>query len=163
MDNFAAIDFETANNHRTSVCSVGVVIVRNNKVSDTFYELISPAPNYYCGWATDIHGLTYNDTIDADPFPVVWQKIAPAIECLPLVAHNSPFDESCLRSVFERYGLPYPGYEFYCTYRLSRRLFPELPNHRLNTVAEHIGFDLKNHHHALADAEACAEIARTIF
>lgn len=163
MDNFAAIDFETANNHRTSVCSVGVVIVRNNKVSDTFYELIRPVPNYYCGWATDIHGLTYNDTIDADPFPMVWQKIAPAIECLPLVAHNSPFDESCLRSVFERYGLPYPGYEFYCTYRLSRRLFPDLPNHRLNTVAEHIGFDLKNHHHALADAEACAEIARTIF
>lgn len=68
MDNFAAIDFETANNHRESVCSVGVVIVRNNKVSDTFYELIRPAPNYYCDWATDIHGLTYEDTIDADPY-----------------------------------------------------------------------------------------------
>ena len=136
---------------------------KEQQVSDTFYELIRPAPNYYCNWATDIHGLTYNDTIDADPFPVVWQKIAPAIEGLPLVAHNSPFDESCLRSVFEHYGMPYPGYVFYCSCRLSRRLFPELPNHRLNTVSEHIGFDLRNHHNALADAEAYAEIARIIF
>ena len=160
MDNFAAIDFETANNHRTSVCSVGVVIVRNNKVSDTFYELIRPAPNYYCGWATDIHGLTYNDTIDADPFPVVWQKIAPAIECLPLVAHNSPFDEGCLRAVFQLYGMPYPEYRFFCTLRASRRVFGrELPDHRLHTVSVRCGFDLQNHHHALADAEACAAIA----
>lgn len=48
MNDFAAIDFETANSHRASVCSVGIVIVKNQKVSNTFYELIRPAPNYYC-------------------------------------------------------------------------------------------------------------------
>jgi DNA polymerase-3 subunit epsilon len=37
-----------------------------------------------------------------------------------------------------------------------------LPNHQLHTVAAHCGFDLKNHHHALADAEACAAIALKI-
>ena len=79
MNDFAAIDFETANSHRKSVCSVGIVIVKNQKVSDTFYELIRPAPNYYCDWATEIHGLTYHDTAHADPFPVVWQKIAPVL------------------------------------------------------------------------------------
>ena len=79
MNDFAAIDFETANSHRESVCSVGIVIVKNQKVSDTFYELIRPAPNYYCDWATEIHGLTYHDTAHADPFPVVWQKIAPVL------------------------------------------------------------------------------------
>ena len=163
MDNFAAIDFETANSHRESVCSVGVVIVKDGRVSDSLYELIRPVPNYYCNWATDIHGLTYDDTADAAPFPVVWQKIAPVIEGLPLVAHNSSFDENCLRSVFEHYGMLYPDYEFYCTCRLARRLFPELPDHCLNTVAQSIGFDLQSHHHALADAEACAEIARVIF
>lgn len=77
MNDFAAIDFETANSHRKSVCSVGIVIVKNQKVSDTFYELIRPAPNYYCDWATEIHGLTYHDTAHADPFPVVWQKNSP--------------------------------------------------------------------------------------
>ena len=46
MENFAAIDFETANNERTSVCSVGVVIVRNGEIVDSFYSLIQPEPNY---------------------------------------------------------------------------------------------------------------------
>lgn len=47
MKDFAAIDFETANNERTSVCSVGVIIVRNGEIVDSFYSLIQPEPNYY--------------------------------------------------------------------------------------------------------------------
>lgn len=113
MNDFAAIDFETANSHRKSVCSVGIVIVRNQEVSDTFYELIRPALNYYCDWATEIHGLTHHDTERTDPFPVVWREIAPALTGLPLVTHNSPFVESCLRSVFEYYGMLYPDYDFF--------------------------------------------------
>ena len=44
MDNFAAIDFETANNERTSACSIGVVIVRGGEVVDEYYSLIHPEP-----------------------------------------------------------------------------------------------------------------------
>lgn len=40
MRDFAAIDFETANNQRSSVCSVGVVVVRNGEIADTFYSLM---------------------------------------------------------------------------------------------------------------------------
>ncbi|MDR1602991.1 MAG: hypothetical protein LBS42_11270 [Tannerella sp.] len=59
--------------------------------------------------------------------------------------------------------MDYPGYEFHCTCRASRRVFGKaLPNHQLHTVAAHCSFDLKNHHHALADAEACAWIALKI-
>ncbi len=160
MKDFAAIDFETANGSRTSVCSVGVVIVRNGVVADTFYSLIRPNPNYYSWFTTQIHGLTRADTDPAPHFPEVWAEIAPRIEGLPLVAHNSPFDEGCLKAVHELFGLPYPGYTFHCTCRASRRAFGRtLPNHQLHTVAAHIGFDLANHHHALADAEACAQIA----
>ena len=43
MKNFAAIDFETANGKRTSVCSVGVVIVRDGKIVNKIYRLIRPA------------------------------------------------------------------------------------------------------------------------
>lgn len=62
MENFAAIDFETANSERTSVCSVGIVIVRNGEITDTFYSLIQPEPNYYTYWCTRVHGLTAADT-----------------------------------------------------------------------------------------------------
>ena len=158
MRDFAAIDFETANGKRSSVCSMGIVIVRGGEVVEKFYSLIRPYPNYYMGFTTQIHGLTRVDTDYADRFPEVWARIADKLEGLPLVAHNKAFDESCLKAVFEAYGMPYPGYEFHCTLMASRRLL-RLPNHQLHTVAYACGFDLTAHHHALADAEACAAIA----
>lgn len=109
---FAAIDFETANGQRTSVCSVGVVVVRGGRPSESIYRLIRPYPNYYSAFTTAIHGLTRSDTENAPSFPDVWGEIAPRIEGLPLVAHNSPFDEGCLRAVHAHYGLPYPDYRF---------------------------------------------------
>ena len=163
MENFAAIDFETANSRRTSVCSVGIVVVRQGEIVDSLYRLIRPRPNFYSRFTTAIHGMTYEDTADAPDFPEVWREVAPHIEGLPLVAHNSPFDEGCLRAVFELYGMTYPEYRFYCTLRASRRVFGRaLPNHQLHTVAARCGYDLLHHHHALADAEACARIALKI-
>ena len=162
MKDFAAIDFETANPYRSSVCSVGVVVVREGVVVERFYRLIRPEPNYYMSWNTRVHGITATDTDGAPRFPEVWQEVAPLVEGLPLVALNSPFDEGCLKAVFRRYELEYPDYRFYCTCRAARRTMPQLPNHRLETVAEACGFDLRQHHHALADAEACAEIALQI-
>jgi DNA polymerase-3 subunit epsilon len=55
--------------------------------------------------------------------------------------------------------MDYPDYEFYDTLSVSRRKLRNLPNHQLQTVAQACGYCLENHHHALADAEACARIA----
>lgn len=128
---------------------------------DKFYSLIQPAPNYYTYWATTVHGLTRQDTDGQPAFPEVWRQVQDRIAGLPLMAHNRPFDESCLKAVFEEYGMPYPGYEFHCTLAASRRTL-NLPCHQLYVVAEACGYDLANHHHALADAEACAAIAMKI-
>lgn len=164
MLNFAAIDFETANYHRSSVCSVGIVIVCNGQIADRIYRLIRPEPEWYSRWNTQIHGLTGADTENAKVFPHVWQEIEPLIAGLPLAAHNSGFDEGCLRAAFRVYQMDYPDYEFHCTCRVAREKFGNLlPNHQLHTVAAHCGFNLENHHHALADAEACAMIAMKIF
>jgi DNA polymerase-3 subunit epsilon len=84
------------------------------------------------------------------------------IDGLPLVAHNKAFDESCLKAVFRCYQMDYPEYEFYCTCQTARRAFPNAENHQLHTISMLCGYRLENHHHALADAEACAWIAREI-
>lgn len=161
MTDFAAIDFETANGRRSSVCSVGIVIVRNGEIVDRFYSLIQPMPNYYTEWTTVVHGLTRNDTDGQPRFPAVWSRICDKIKGLPLVAHNRPFDESCLKAAFMEYGMDYPDYEFHCTLAASRKSL-KLPNHQLHTVAAACGYNLENHHHALADAEACVAIALKI-
>ena len=160
MKDFAAIDFETANECPCSVCSVGIVVVRNGEPAGSFYSLIHPEPEYYQWFCQRVHGLGPKDTDNAPAFPFVWEKIAPMIEGLPLVAHNARFDEGCLRAVFRVYRMDYPEYEFLDTLAASRRHFGRLlPNHQLQTVAAACGYDLTRHHHALADAEACAHIA----
>ena len=74
MKDFAAIDFETANGERSSVCSVGIVIVRDGVVREKIYRLIRPFPNYYSYWNTQVHGLTRQDTDRAPELP----RLAPA-------------------------------------------------------------------------------------
>ncbi|MCM1079971.1 MAG: 3'-5' exonuclease [Bacteroidales bacterium] len=159
MKDFAAIDFETANCERCSVCSVGIIIVRNGQITDKFYSLIQPEPNYYTYWCSRVHGITREDTESAPIFPEVWRQIEPLIEGLPLVAHNARFDEGCLRAVFKIYKMEYPEYEFHDTLKVARKIFLHAPNHKLHTISALCGYDLTMHHHALADAEACAHIA----
>lgn len=177
LRDFIAIDFETANQQPSSVCSVGVVIVRNGQVVNSFYSLIQPEPNYYTYWCQRVHGITQSDTDDAPVFSKVWEQLEQRImdvffpdqvcddvryqiAAIPFVAHNACFDEGCLKAVFKAYQMDYPDYHFCDTLTASRRQFGHaLPNHQLHTVAAACGYNLKNHHHALADAEACAAIA----
>lgn len=163
MDSFVAIDFETANQHKTSVCSVGLVFVENYKIVDTFYGLIKPVPNFYSYWNIQVHGITSVDTESAVDFSEWWKAISPRIGGLPLVAHNSSFDEGCLKATLQAYGLPLHTNPFYCTYRKAKKEIPGLTNYKLTTVSRYFGFNLENHHHALADAEACAHIAMALF
>ena len=175
---FIAIDFETANQQPSSVCSIGVVMVRNGQVADSFYSLIQPEPNYYNYWCQRVHGLSQCDTDNAPVFSKVWKKLEERIAdvffsdqqtidylhyqiaSIPFVAHNARFDEGCLKAVFKVYQMDYPDYRFYDTLTAARRQFGHsLPNHQLHTFAAACGYDLHNHHHALADAEACAAIA----
>ena len=108
-----------------------------------------------------MNGLCAADTENAPVFPEVWRQIEPMIAGLPLVAHNKAFDESCLKAVFRVYQMDYPDYPFYCTCIASRRVWP-LGRHNLDVIAARCGYDLTHHHHALADAEACAAIALKI-
>jgi DNA polymerase III, epsilon subunit and related 3''-5'' exonucleases len=164
MTHFVAIDFETANQHRSSICSsIGAVVVENAIVTKRFYELVLPTPNFYCQWATNIHGLTFWDTCHARVFPEIWGDLMASISGLPLVAHNSAFEKSCLASAFGIHGMGVSDHKLYCTYRQAQRVLPTLPNHKLPTVAKHLGVPLDAHHNALADAEVCAQIAAKIF
>ena len=172
MKDFVAIDFETANFNQSSICSVGIVIVKDGEIVDNFYSLVRPVPNYYNSRCSDVNGMCYNDTCGERDFPDVWvdaqrkiHEYFPYIEDgeVPFVAHNARFDEGCLRAAFATFELAFPNYEFRDTLAASRNYFGSaLLNHQLHTVAAACGYDLQNHHHALADAEACAWIAREI-
>lgn len=161
IDSFVAIDFETANAKLTSICSVGAVRVEHGQIIDQYYSLVHPTPNDYHPDNIRVHGIYPKDTMTAPTFAEVWTEgLSDFIGNLPLVAHNKAFDESCLRATLEHYHLPSFKGAFYCTCLRARHILKGLvENHRLPTVALYCGYDLTTHHHALADAQACAHIA----
>ncbi len=166
LTDFVAIDFEAANGVTTSVCSVGIVIVRSREIVEEFYSLVKPVPNHYDFFTTKIHGLKKKDTENAPAFPQVWSQIEKKLRGLPLVAHGCEFEKRCLNSLFEYYHMGRKRFKIYDTKRASEIVFPDLTNHKLQTVAVECGYDFtkqKKHHNALADAEACATIAIEMF
>ena len=165
MNNFVAIDVETANNHRTSICAVGAVKVIDGAIAGSFYRLVRPQPNFYFRHFTDnIHGISRAMTDDAPDFGELWPELKDFIGELPLVAHNATFDCSCLKATARAYGIEWPEPEFLCTLQAARRTCPKTlcGSHSLPYVADFLGIPFSNHHNALADAEACAKIAMTI-
>ena len=165
MDNFVAIDVETANNHPTSICAIGAVKVENGTITGKFYELVKPEPEYYFRHFTEnIHGIGKSDTENARLFCDVWTDLSKFIGNLPLVAHNKRFDESCIKAACRCYGIDYPDYPFYCTLEKARKTIPRslCSSFSLPNLADFLGIPFYNHHNAEADAECCAKIAMSL-
>lgn len=156
--NFYAIDFETASYAKHSACSVALIKVENSQIVGEYYSLIKPETDFF--WKNiQIHGIHPEDVVNAPKFPDVWAQIHACFQQNSLVvAHNAGFDCSVLAGCLDYYGLPQPNYLSLCTVKTSRKLFPEMPNHKLNTVCDKLNIQLNNHHDALEDSRACAEI-----
>ena len=162
MKNFVAIDFETANYEPTSICSVGLVVVRGGEITQRMHRLVCPEPDYYIRrFSEQVHGIYPADTCGAPTFDEVWSEIVPWVEGLPFVAYNKAFDERVLRAACRMYGIDYTYGTFLCTLRQARRVIPRtsIANYRLPTVCAYLGIPFDRHHYALADAEGCARIA----
>ena len=152
---FVAIDFETANYSRDSACSVGLVKVAAGRIVGTAVHLIRPPTREFC--FTDIHGLTWQDVEKSDDFGALWPAIAAFIDGAEFfAAHNSSFDRSVLNACCARYGVAPPPLPFRCTVQLSRQTWNIFPT-KLSDVCRELGIAL-NHHEALSDAMACAQI-----
>jgi DNA polymerase-3 subunit epsilon len=146
---FTAIDFETANANRHSICQIGICRFQNGNLVSTDSLLVQPPGNEYSHWNIGIHGISPDRTKFEPFFPDVWNKIRHHFEDQLLVAHNADFDLDCLFKTLEYYNLDFPRIEFECTYQLSGM--------KLIDLAESLELEIKLHHHALNDAIMCAE------
>lgn len=155
---FIALDFETANRYPSSACAIGVVRVKDGRIIDEWSSLIRPAPFFFGYYHMAVHGITPDLVTEAPNFEEVWERIDRYFKGTDaIVAHNAPFDMRVLRASLDYYRIAHDLPPSVCTYRLSRKKLPGLPNHRLNTVSEYLNIPL-NHHDALSDARAAALI-----
>ncbi|RLL44931.1 hypothetical protein D8M04_08615 [Oceanobacillus piezotolerans] len=153
---FVAIDFETANEKRFSPCSIGVVVANEKEIVDEFYSLINPMQAFH-SYNTYIHGIHEQDVMDAPTFTELWPTLQRYFSNNLVVAHNASFDMSVIRHTLDYNKLAYPDMEYLCTVKLSQQVWPELENHKLDTLAAYHGFELI-HHHALEDARLAAQL-----
>ena len=161
MDSFIAIDVETANGNRSSICSIGAVKVLDGLIVDRRYSLVRPEPDWYAYYCTQVHGLTGSDTWNAPSFGTVWKLWADWLGDHPLVAHNAVFDAGCIREACRVYGIEPPAVPFLCTLKAARQTIPKgmCASKSLDSLCHYFGIPLKNHHNALDDAEAAAKLA----
>lgn len=160
--NFIAIDFETANSERSSPCEIGLVIVEDFQIVEKKSFLIRPKENYFDFYNTYLHGIDERMVKNEPEFDKIYKEIKPYFESYPIIAHNASFDISVLRHTLDLYEIEYPETIYSCTYQMSREALKGLFSLKLDSVCNHFGITL-NHHRALPDAEACAEIALRIF
>jgi DNA polymerase-3 subunit epsilon len=149
MPTFTAIDFETAQGYRWSICQVGLVRVENGVITETFNQLVQPPDNHYWSRFTDIHGIDASQTRNAPTFDQVWPHMMPYIKGQHVVAHNAAFDMNCLQQTLSYYSLSTPVFQKHCTYRLYGK--------NLKSLCQLYQIQL-NHHDALSDAIACAKL-----
>ncbi|MEN9715240.1 MAG: hypothetical protein RJA35_707 [Actinomycetota bacterium] len=157
---FTAIDFETANNSPASPCAVGLVKVRDGKIVDTFVATFQPPDphNWFAEMNIRVHGIRPSDVADGPDWHEVLPLMMDFIGEDVLIAHNAPFDMGVLRAAASAVSFELPELHYSCTLSMSRRAFPGLDSHRLPAVAYRVGWEEFNHHDALEDSRACAEI-----
>lgn len=155
-----AIDVETANRDSRSICSVGWSLLTDDEVVETNQLLVNPEEDFDQG-NIRVHGIRPSDVWDAPTLPEVLEHLYPTLHAVDLVmAHNAAFDMGALRKAIAKYDLfSFPTIEYGCTVKLSRKLYPGLPNHKLNTMAEHLNVPFI-HHDAAEDARVCALLMR---
>lgn len=156
-DRYIAFDVETPNYANDRMSAIGVSIIENGEIVDDFYSLVDPEARFD-RFNIRLTGITPEAVADAPTFPALWQELEPILSSGLLIAHNAPFDMSVLAKCLLDYGIAWrPTVRYACTCRMGRRLLPELPNHKLNTLCDYFGLEL-DHHNAGSDSRACAEL-----
>ena len=154
---FVAIDFETATSEWTSICSMGICVVEDNKITEVKELLVRPTPFKFNDYNIAIHGITPAMVYNKPTFDEYWEDIKPYLENRLVVAHNASFDIGALRKTLEMFNIELPAFDFLCTVKLSQKAYPEFPSHKLNNLGESLGIDF-SHHTACDDAYACAMV-----
>ena len=156
-ERYIAFDVETPNSRNNRMSAIGVTVVENGKICDDFYTLVDPEADFDY-FNIMLTGITPDMVRKSPNFGEVWRELGPLLKGGVLVAHNAPFDMSVLAKCVSRYDVDWYGAPAYvCTCRMGRKIYPELPDHKLKTMCARLGVGL-THHNAGSDSRACAEI-----
>ncbi len=156
--NFNAVDVETANSDRSSICQIGIVHVRDGQISDKWVSLVDPE-DWFDNWNIAIHGISDKMVKGAPTLLALDNELRVRLGASVLVSHTS-FDRVAIERAMEKYGLDEPQFTWLDSAKIVRRTWPDRYSRRgygLASVAHELGITFR-HHDALEDAVVAAKI-----
>ncbi len=154
---FTSIDFETAKDHH--ICAVGIVTVENGRITDEYHALIQPPFNEYSWHTIQVHGIHPEDTYDSPTFDQIYPEIEKRLRGRVVIAHNESFDRNVLKKTMADYRLDYSELNLSDRWECTMKIYKAkgFKPAKLNVCCEKMNVSL-NHHEALSDARACAQL-----
>ncbi len=157
MNRFIVFDVETPNHFNNRMSAIGISVIENGEIAEEKYYLVNPECEFDA-FNIELTGITPEMVEDKMTFGELWGEIEPLFSSGLLMAHNAQFDMSVLGKCLRAYGINWKQkVDYACTCTMGKRLMPDFPNHKLDTMCYLLGFDL-DHHNAGSDARAAALI-----
>ncbi len=156
-ERYAVIDVETPNCHNDSICSIGIVILEDGFIAKRIHQLINPEVDFD-EINISIHGITPADVETEPTFPEAWEALKDVLKGCLLVGHNIRFDLSCIKKALQYYQIESTPIYYIDTMTLSKECIKNLRGYRLNDLCDYFDIELDDHHNALCDSTATAEL-----
>ncbi|MEG1492556.1 MAG: exonuclease domain-containing protein [Oscillospiraceae bacterium] len=156
-ERYIAFDVETPNYANDRISAIGISVIENGRVIKDFYTLVNPEV-HFDAFNIQLTGITPEMVADKPTFPELWETIEPVMNSGLLIAHNAPFDMGVVAQCLNDYHIDRQPFTYCaCTCVMGRACYPNLNNHKLNTLCDYLQLEL-NHHNAGSDSRACAEL-----
>lgn len=155
---FTAFAIETVNFDQDSPCKIGLTVVENGAIVNSFFKLINPGNVDYYGFVSEEFGITSSMVFKSPEFPEVWSLLVQDFENSPyIVSYGDGYDFRVIRNVLYKYNLPFPNFKFFSSKTITRRIYPEFPSFSINWVCESLGIN-DYLPEAQKKSETCAKI-----
>lgn len=157
-DEYVVFDLETTgfSSEHDKIIEIGAVRVKNGKISEKYSTFVNPERKIP-ERITELTSITDDMVKDAPVIEKVLPDFLKFIGDNALVAHNAGFDHGFIRQKAKDQGIE-TDFTVVDTVGLARVLFPELAKYKLDNIAKKLKISLENHHRAVDDAGATAEI-----
>jgi DNA polymerase-3 subunit epsilon len=153
---FVAIDVETANQHPSSICQIGIAVFSRGRLVSTWGTLVNPEDSFL-PFNIQLHGIRPCDVVKSPTWVHVQSDLRSYLEHR-VVASHTYFDRGAMAGANGRYGvraLSVPCWIDTC--QTARTAWPHLPNHKLTSLARTFGI-VYGAHDATEDARCAGEI-----
>lgn len=161
-ERFVAFDIETTGLYPARgdrIIEVGAISLEDNKPAQLFHSFINSGRKI-TNAAQKVHGINQDMLVNQPQPEEALKRFHSFISKSTLIAHNADFDIRFLRHEFSKIGIGLSN-RFLCTLELSKKLFPKLPDYKLETVFRHVAGcpnEKIKAHRALCDAGLVARI-----